>query len=152
MLVLSFAGGTQLFVEPTVLGQAALGVGVSKYWSPNQLAWFIASQYDKFNEAAAISVVLLVLRPRRRGDPGLARKAVRGRLMALPRRYAMRLVGLAILLVFTAFFFVPIIWLFLAPTKTDGQLLSQSPFAFGSLSTLGAHLPQGRHLRAATAC
>ena len=60
MLVLSFAGGTQLFVEPTVLGSAALGVGVSKYWSPNQLAWFVASQYDNFNEAAAISVVLLV--------------------------------------------------------------------------------------------
>jgi multiple sugar transport system permease protein len=59
MLVLSFAGGTQLFVEPTVLASAALGVGVSKYWSPNQLAWFVASQYDNFNEAAAISVVLL---------------------------------------------------------------------------------------------
>jgi len=75
MLVLSFAGGTQLFVEPTVLGSAALGVGVSKYWSPNQLAWFVASQYNEFNEAAAISVVLLVL--------GLAIAAVlvwRGRL------------------------------------------------------------------------
>ncbi len=56
--------------------------------------------------------------------------------MALPRRYAIRFVVLAILVVFTAFFFVPIIWLFLAPTKTDGQLLAQSPFAFGSLSTL----------------
>jgi multiple sugar transport system permease protein len=61
MLVLSFAAGTQLFVEPTVLGSASLGVGVSKYWSPNQLAWFVASQYDNFNEAAAISVVLLGL-------------------------------------------------------------------------------------------
>ncbi len=60
MLVLSFAGGTQLFTEPAVLGQAALGVGVSQYWSPNQLAWFIASQYDKFNEAAALAVLLLV--------------------------------------------------------------------------------------------
>ena len=61
MLVLSFAAGTQLFVEPTVLGSAALGVGVSKYWSPNQLAWFLASQYDEFNEAAAISIILLAL-------------------------------------------------------------------------------------------
>ncbi len=61
MLVLSFAGGTQLFVEPTVLGSAALGVGITKYWSPNELAWFVASQYDQFNEAAAISVILLVL-------------------------------------------------------------------------------------------
>jgi multiple sugar transport system permease protein len=59
MLVLAFAGGTQLFVEPTVLGSAALGVGISKYWSPNQLGWFLASQYDEFNEAAAISIVLL---------------------------------------------------------------------------------------------
>jgi multiple sugar transport system permease protein len=75
MLVLSFAGGTQLFVEPTVLGSAALGVGISKYWSPNQLAWFVASQYDDVNEAAAISLVLLAF--------GLAVAAVlvwRGRL------------------------------------------------------------------------
>ena len=56
--------------------------------------------------------------------------------MAIPRRYFFRLVALAILLVFTAFFFVPMVWLFLAPTKTDGQLLSHSPFAFGSLGTL----------------
>ncbi len=57
--------------------------------------------------------------------------------MVFPRRYALTVVGLLILLVFTAFFFVPMIWLFLAPTKTDGQLLTSSPFAFGSLSTLG---------------
>ena len=94
MLVLSFAGGTQLFTEPTVLGTAALGVGISQYWSPNQLAWFIASQYDQFNEAAAISIVLLVFGLVDRGDPRLARKAVRGRVMALPRRYALRFVGL----------------------------------------------------------
>ena len=56
--------------------------------------------------------------------------------MALSRRYTLRFIGLVVLLFFTAFFFVPIIWLFLAPTKTDGQLLSGSPFAFGSLSTL----------------
>src|SRR5579863_60754 len=56
--------------------------------------------------------------------------------MALSRRYTLRFIGLVVLLFFTAFFFVPIIWLFLAPTKTDGQLLSNSPFAFGSLSTL----------------
>jgi multiple sugar transport system permease protein len=55
--------------------------------------------------------------------------------MAVPRRYFLRLVVVGILLVFTAFFFVPIVWLFLAPTKTDGQLLARSPFAFGSLST-----------------
>jgi len=56
--------------------------------------------------------------------------------MAIPRRYALRLVGLALLLLFAAFFFVPMVWLFLAPTKTDGQLLTGSPFAFGSFGTL----------------
>lgn len=61
MLVLSFAGGTQLFVEPTVLAPAAQGIGISKFWSPNQLAWFVASEYNQYNEAAAISVVLLVV-------------------------------------------------------------------------------------------
>jgi multiple sugar transport system permease protein len=61
MLVLSFAGGTQLFVEPTVLAPAAQGIGITKYWSPNQLAWFVASEYNQYNEAAVISVVLLAL-------------------------------------------------------------------------------------------
>src|SRR5579875_1543997 len=61
MLLLSFAGGTQLFVELTVLGGASLGIGITKYWSPNQLGWFVASQYNQYNEAAAISVMLLVL-------------------------------------------------------------------------------------------
>ena len=55
--------------------------------------------------------------------------------MALTQRHVMRFVGLAILLIVTAFFVVPMIWLFLAPTKTDGQLLTESPFAFGSLNT-----------------
>jgi len=55
--------------------------------------------------------------------------------MAIPRRYAVRFVGLVVLLFFTAFFGVPIAWLFLASTKTDGQLLHSTPLAFGSLST-----------------
>lgn len=57
-------------------------------------------------------------------------------MMSIPRRYGMQLLGLAVLLLFTVFFFVPIVWLFLAPTKTDGQLLTESPFAFGSFGTL----------------
>lgn len=56
--------------------------------------------------------------------------------MILPKRYVVRLCGLLILLVLTAFFIVPLGWLLLAPTKTDGQLLSHGPFAFGSFSTL----------------
>jgi multiple sugar transport system permease protein len=56
--------------------------------------------------------------------------------MTLPRRYAVTFAGLVVVLFFTAFFIVPIAWLFLAPTKTDGQLLSSGPFAFGSFATL----------------
>ncbi|MGD0167452.1 MAG: carbohydrate ABC transporter permease [Gaiellaceae bacterium] len=56
--------------------------------------------------------------------------------MTIPRRYLFRIIALVILLAFTAFFFVPMIWLFLAPSKTDGQLLAQSPFSFGSFRTL----------------
>jgi multiple sugar transport system permease protein len=49
-------------------------------------------------------------------------------------RVSWRLLGLIVMLAFTAFFFVPVIWVLLAPTKTDAQLTSQSPFAFGTLS------------------
>ena len=55
----------------------------------------------------------------------------------LTRRTGLRLAGLLVLLVFTAFFFVPIVWLLLAPTKTDHQLVFLSnPFAFGSFHNL----------------
>lgn len=60
MLILSFAAGTQLFVEPQLVGQATAGL-VSNTWSPNQLAYYIAFINDNFNEAAAISVDLLVI-------------------------------------------------------------------------------------------
>jgi len=55
----------------------------------------------------------------------------------LARRYAYRLIAMLLLLAFAAFFFVPIIWLLLAPSKTDSQIISESPFAFGSLGTFG---------------
>jgi len=45
-----------------------------------------------------------------------------------------RVVTLIVLLAFTAFFFVPIIWVLLAPTKTDTALTSSGPFAFGNFS------------------
>ena len=64
----------------------------------------------------------------------------------LARRYVFRLIALVVLLVFAAFFFVPIIWLLLAPTKTDYQLVHESPFAFGSLEHVRPHLSQGHHL------
>lgn len=60
MLVLSFAAGSQLFVEPQILNVATMGV-IPNQWSPNQLAYYTAFQLANFNEAAAISVDLLVL-------------------------------------------------------------------------------------------
>jgi len=38
-----------------------------------------------------------------------------------------------VLLAFAAFFVVPLAWLVLAPTKTDHELLTRNPLAFGSL-------------------
>jgi len=48
----------------------------------------------------------------------------------------LRLVGLgartALLLVFAIFFIAPVLWLILAPTKSDNALVTSSPFSFGS--------------------
>jgi multiple sugar transport system permease protein len=49
---------------------------------------------------------------------------------------AIRLLGLgarmAILAVFAIFFIAPVLWLILAPTKSDHALITSSPFSFGS--------------------
>lgn len=55
----------------------------------------------------------------------------------LARRSAYRLIAMLVLLAFAAFFFVPIIWLLFGPSKTDTQLISESPFAFGSFGRFG---------------
>jgi multiple sugar transport system permease protein len=60
MVVLSFAGGTQLFVEPRVLSQASRGV-VSQDYSMNQLAFLYAFRQADFNGSAAISLILLIV-------------------------------------------------------------------------------------------
>ena len=48
---------------------------------------------------------------------------------------AVRMLGLgvrlAILLTFAVFFIAPVIWLLLAPTKSDEALITSSPFSFG---------------------
>jgi multiple sugar transport system permease protein len=61
MLILSFALGTQLFVEPELVQHASFGL-VSQTWSVNQLAYQYAFgiQAD-FNGAAAIAVDLLAI-------------------------------------------------------------------------------------------
>jgi multiple sugar transport system permease protein len=61
MLIVSFAGGTQLFAEPELFSQATHGILVSNAWSPNQLATSFAFLSDNFNYAAAISIDLLVI-------------------------------------------------------------------------------------------
>lgn len=60
MVILSFAGGTQLFVEPRVLSQASRGV-VTQDYSLNQLAFLYAFKQSDFNGSAAISIVLLIV-------------------------------------------------------------------------------------------
>lgn len=58
MVILAFAAGTQLIVEPTLVASASLGM-VSPYWSPNQLAYYMATYNGNFNYAASISIDLL---------------------------------------------------------------------------------------------
>jgi multiple sugar transport system permease protein len=41
-----------------------------------------------------------------------------------------------VLVLFAVFFVVPMLWLFLAPTKSDGALVTSGPFAFGSFHNL----------------
>ncbi len=53
-----------------------------------------------------------------------------------PRGLAARITWVIVVAVFFAFFVLPMIWLLLAPTKTDGQLVSQAPLSFGSLHNL----------------
>ena len=60
MVILSFATGTQLFVEPQLVTQASLGL-VPDTWSSNQLAYQLAFRYADFNGAAAIAVDLLAI-------------------------------------------------------------------------------------------
>ena len=42
-------------------------------------------------------------------------------------------VRIAILTAFAVFFIAPVLWLILAPTKTDKALVTSSPFSFGEL-------------------
>ncbi len=60
MVILAFATGAQLFVEPQLVSEASLGVAGRDY-SPNQLAYDFAFQNNNVNSAAAISVELLVI-------------------------------------------------------------------------------------------
>lgn len=61
MLIIAFAGGTQLFAEPELFSQATHGILVTGAWSPNQFATSLAFMTDNFNYAAAISIDLLAI-------------------------------------------------------------------------------------------
>ena len=60
MLILSFAAGTQLFVEPQLVSQASFGIVPNDY-SVNQLAYQYAFTQSNFNGSAALSVGLLLV-------------------------------------------------------------------------------------------
>ncbi|WP_033220483.1 carbohydrate ABC transporter permease [Kitasatospora phosalacinea] len=60
MVILAFAGGAQLFVEPQLLSLASVGVAGRDY-SLSQLTYDFAFQLNDVNSAAAISVELLVV-------------------------------------------------------------------------------------------
>ena len=65
--------------------------------------------------------------------------AVRRRGALTPGQWIGRALVTIVLLVFAAFFILPIIWLLLAPTKTNTQLLLDGPFSFGSFDQLTAN-------------
>lgn len=60
MVILAFAAGTQLFVEPQLVSTASFGE-VSQFWSPNQLGYYLAFTEANFNYAAAVAVDLLII-------------------------------------------------------------------------------------------
>jgi len=53
-----------------------------------------------------------------------------------PAAWLGRAVAILLLVVFAAFFVVLIVWLLIAPSKTDRQMLLDAPFSFGSLQTV----------------
>ncbi|MET1020225.1 MAG: carbohydrate ABC transporter permease [Microterricola sp.] len=64
---------------------------------------------------------------------------LRRRRAVTPGQWIGRALVAIVLLSFVAFFIVPIVWLILAPTKSNNQLLLDGPFSFGSLDQLVAN-------------
>ncbi|MBB2910341.1 multiple sugar transport system permease protein [Streptosporangium becharense] len=62
--------------------------------------------------------------PRRRGGASTGLRT---------RAAAARLLWTLVTGAFLVFFALPVVWLLLAPTKTDGQIIRDDPFSFGSL-------------------
>jgi multiple sugar transport system permease protein len=64
------------------------------------------------------------------------RPAAAARTVTASRTVLARVVWLIVIAAFFVFFALPVIWLLLAPTKTDAQLVSQSPLSFGTWHNL----------------
>jgi multiple sugar transport system permease protein len=76
------------------------------------------------------------------------RQTRRGRMSALsPGQWLTRAFVGVVLVLFTLFFVIPIVWLLLAPTKTARELLTDGPFAFGELGTLAANWNELMHFQ-----
>lgn len=60
ILITSFAGGTQLFVEPQMLSYASNNA-MSRTWSPNQLAYTYATSELSFGKASVLSILLMAV-------------------------------------------------------------------------------------------
>jgi multiple sugar transport system permease protein len=69
------------------------------------------------------------------GPSGSSRSA-RSPRTGVVRRSASRSVAVVVLVVFGIFFLVPILWLLLAGTKNNHDLVNNNPFSFGSLGDL----------------
>ncbi|MGR0220099.1 carbohydrate ABC transporter permease [Agromyces sp. ZXT2-6] len=65
--------------------------------------------------------------------------AVRRRRAFTPGQWVGRALVAVLLITFAAFFILPIIWLLLAPTKTNSELLLDGPFSVGTLEQLAVN-------------
>src|ERR1039457_2966349 len=86
------------------------------------------------DDMAQLTVQPATGRPATRASLAAAARVTRPRLRS-SRRVGTLLVWFIVMLSFTAFFVVPVIWLLMAPTKTDHQLVFENPMAFGSFHT-----------------
>src|ERR1039458_7734766 len=86
------------------------------------------------DDMAQLTVQPATGRPATRASLAAAARVTGPRLRS-SRRVGTLLVWFIVMLAFTAFFVVPVIWLLIAPTKTDHQLVFENPMAFGSFHT-----------------
>jgi multiple sugar transport system permease protein len=81
--------------------------------------------------------------PHTEGEPGVMsltqHRAPERRRPRPQRRVASQLLTGSVLTVFVVFFVLPVLWLVLAATKTDQQLIHDNPLSFGSFHALKAN-------------